>query len=284
MKNFIIKSNEIQLDIASLGAEIQSLTLNGEQRFWTGNADFWSGKAPIIFPVCGRMRNKSYFYEGVEYPMLPHGFAKISEFEVVKIADNEITLFLKYNQKTLETYPFKFEFYITYRLENNTLFVKQEVVNVGENLMFFSLGSHESYLLEGDIENYCLSFEKQENFHSVIVDKDGLVTNGIDNFGDNTNTLPLGYHLVKNDTAVFANVNSRRVDLLKKGEKFASLTFDAPHFLVWTKPNAPFVCLEPWFNLPDAFNSNKQIIQKPGMITLEKNKHFISEHSITYFK
>lgn len=284
MKNFIVKSNEIQLEVSKMGAEIQSLTLNGKQRFWTGNPEFWAGKAPVLFPVCGRMRTKKYFYEGKEYQMPAHGFAKISEFEPVEIKENQITFLLKWNDETLAIYPFKFEFYLTYKLENNNLKVIRKVVNCGENKMYFSLGSHESYLLEGNIEDYCLRFEKEENFHSIVVDGDALITDKIDNFGDNTNKLQLGYYLVKNDTAVFANLNSRKVDLLRNNEKYATLIYDAPNFLIWTRENAPFVCLEPWFNLPDTNLSNKILIEKPGMLTLEKEQSFISEYTITYYK
>lgn len=283
MQNYTIKNKEIQLTVSSLGAEIQSLIHNGKQRFWTGNPEFWAGKAPVLFPVCGRMRTKSYFYEGKEYQMPAHGFAKTSEFEPVEIKENEITFLLKWNEETLAIYPFKFEFYLTYKLENSTLKVTRKVLNRGENKMYFSLGSHESYLLEGNIEDYFLRFEKEEDFHSIVVDGDGLITDKFDNFGDNTNKLQLGYYLVKNDTAVFSNLNSRKVDLLRNKERYASLTYDAPNFLIWTKENAPFVCLEPWFNLPDTNLSNKVLIEKPGMLTLEKGKMFISEYSITYY-
>ena len=201
----------------------------------------------------------------------------------IEIKENEITFLLKWNEETLAIYPFKFEFYLTYKLENSTLKVTRKVLNRGENKMYFSLGSHESYLLEGNIEDYFLRFEKEEDFHSIVVDGDGLITDKFDNFGDNTNKLQVGYYLVKNNTAVFSNLNSRKVDLLRNNEKYASLTYDAPNFLIWTKENAPFVCLEPWFNLPDTNLSNKVLIEKPGMLTLEKGKTFISEYSITYY-
>ena len=83
---------------------------------------------------------------------------------------------------------------------------------------------------------------------------------------------------------MFANLNSRKVDLLRNNEKYATLIYDAPNFLIWTKENAPFVCLEPWFNLPDTNVSNKILIEKPGMLTLEKEQSFTSEYTITYYK
>ena len=171
-----------------------------------------------------------------------------------------------------------------------TQFIKDAVITDG----FHQRGDTLLFLLEEGIEEYpkklleenytsIYTFEKEEDFHSIVVDGDGLITDKFDNFGDNTNKLQVGYYLVKNDTAVFSNLNSRKVDLLRNNERYASLTYDAPNFLIWTKENAPFVCLEPWFNLPDTNLSNKVLIEKPGMLTLEKGKMFISEYSITYY-
>ena len=284
MKNHVIKNSKIEVEISTLGAEIQSLTFNGKQKFWTGNAAFWAGKAPVLFPICGRLKNGVYYYNGQEYKMPPHGFAKKSEFDVVSVKDDEITFLLKWNEQTLEVYPFKFEFFVTYSVVDSSLLVKVEVINCGDGDMYCSFGSHESYLLEGNIEDYCLKFERKENFHSFIVTPEVVICRDFDNFGDETDVLPLGYCLVKNDTAVFANLNSRKFDLIKNGENYATVNFDAPNLLIWTKPGAPFVCLEPWFNLPDYEDSNCLLVEKPGMIKIEKGKSFISEHKVTYHK
>ena len=61
------------------------------------------------------------------------------------------------------------------------LFVKAEAVNCGEGEMYCSFGSHESYLLEGNIEDYCLKFEKKENFHSNIVTPAVIICRDFDN-------------------------------------------------------------------------------------------------------
>ena len=127
MKNHVIKNSIIEVEISTLGAEIQSLTFNGKQKFWTGNAAFWAGKAPVLFPICGRLKNGVYYYNGKEYKMPPHGFAKKSEFDVVSVKDDEITFLLKWNEQTLEVYPFKFEFFVTYSVVDSSLLVKVEV-------------------------------------------------------------------------------------------------------------------------------------------------------------
>ena len=284
MKNYVIKNEILEVTISTLGAEIQSLTFNGKQKFWTGGEAFWTGKSPVLFPMCGRLKNGVYHYNGKDYEMPPHGFAKKSEFEVTSLKDNEITLLLKWNEETFAVFPFKFEFFITYRIEGSTLFVKAEAVNCGDEVMYCSFGSHESYLLEGNIEDYHLKFECKENFHSNIVTPQVIICRDFDNFGDETDTLPLGYYLVKHDTAVFPNLNSRKFDLMKNNESYATVTFDAPNMLIWTKPGAPFVCIEPWFNLPDYDDTNGLLVDKPGLVKVDAGKSFISEHKITYHK
>ena len=284
MENYIIKNEKIEVKISALGAEIQSLTFNGEQKFWAGDSTFWSGKSPILFPVCGRLKNCVYQYDGKNYEMMPHGFAKKSLFTLTSLKQEEATFLLRWSEETLKIYPFKFELYVTYRLEGSTLFVHYEIKNCGEDVMYCSIGSHESYFLNGDIEDYCLRFEKKENFHSYIVTPELVICRDFDNFGDDTDALPLGYHLVEHDTAIFPAVNSRRVDLIKNGENLATLNFDAPNLLIWTRPSAPFICLEPWFNLPDFDDANGLLIDKPGMIKIAPENTFISKHSITYHK
>ena len=47
MKNYVIKNSKLEVEISTFGAEIQSLKLNGKQKFWTGDEAFWSGKSPV---------------------------------------------------------------------------------------------------------------------------------------------------------------------------------------------------------------------------------------------
>ena len=49
------------------------------------------------------------------------------------------------------------------------------------------------------------------------------------------------------------------------------------HLLLWTKPNAPYICIEPWVALPDRVDSNQNIEQKPDVIKLAagESKSFI---------
>lgn len=43
---------------------------------------------------------------------------------------------------------------------------------------------------------------------------------------------------------------------------------DMPYLGVWTKPGAPFVCIEPWQGLADPEGYTGDLANKPGMVTL----------------
>ena len=49
-----LKSNELTAIISKKGAEIQSVkSKNGTEFMWCGDEKVWSGRAPILFPICG---------------------------------------------------------------------------------------------------------------------------------------------------------------------------------------------------------------------------------------
>jgi galactose mutarotase-like enzyme len=53
-----------------------------------------------------------------------------------------------------------------------------------------------------------------------------------------------------------------------------------PHLGIWTKENAPFICIEPWHGYSDLFNSSGDITEKEGIIMLEPGKQFSAGFSI----
>ena len=114
---YTIKNEYLTVDINSLGAELWSVkSADGCEYIWQGDPEFWSGRAPIMFPICGRLFEGKYTYLGKEYTMPNHGIARSSEFSLLKQTDNEITLSLVADDKTKESYPFDFIF-------NNFVFI-----------------------------------------------------------------------------------------------------------------------------------------------------------------
>jgi len=46
-------------------------------------------------------------------------------------------------------------------------------------------------------------------------------------------------------------------------------------------PNAPYVCIEPWFGINDIRGVDAELSQKKGILSLEPGKSFFCEYTIT---
>lgn len=283
MQIITIKNDYLQVSVSTLGAELQSVILNGKELIWQGDKNFWRGKAPILFPIAGALKDKQYYLNGVLYDMPFHGFARNNYFSVEQSDESSVTFKLSSTEETKKYYPFEFDFYVTYTIENNSLQTVYKVVNKCEKEMFFGIGSHESYNFYGTLSECELHFEKEEKFLSNIVTDGALILSECDDFGPPSSILKISKDLFIHDTAVFANVNSRMVTLKKNGKKIASVEFDAPNLLLWSKAGAPFICIEPWLNLPSFASADKDIKNKPGLIWLKGGQVYENRHSITYF-
>lgn len=73
------------------------------------------------------------------------GFARDLEFEPITKLNNFHSYVLKSNKYTMSRYPYEFELYNTYKLEDNELEFMYKVVNVGQNNMIFAIGSHPAF-------------------------------------------------------------------------------------------------------------------------------------------
>ena len=54
-----------------------------------------------------------------------------------------------------------------------------------------------------------------------------------------------------------------------RAAKRIRLSTDGMDFLgLWAKPGAPFVCIEPWHGIPDNVNTDGELANKEGIMTL----------------
>lgn len=279
-----IKNESLKVKISSFGAEIHSVVKDGKERVWQGDPDGWKDHQPVLFPVCGSLSEKKYIYDGVEYPMPSHGFARKSEFEVFSLSENQAVFLLKSDEKTKVFYPFDFEFYVSYTLDKNSIKTVYRAVNKGKNKMFCAVGAHDSFKFSQDLDDgHSLRFEKNERFLSEIVLNGGILSRECDDFGAGE-ILELKHSMFAHDTVVLKNVNSRSVEILENGEVIAKTVFDSPHILVWSSPKySPYVCVEPWSKYPDYAGASEKIEDKNELQWLNENEEFSSEHTVFYY-
>ncbi len=281
-----LKSDSLTVTISSFGAELQNVTTNEDTEFiWQGNKEIWSKRAPILFPVCGGLKENKFTYLGKEYKLCKHGFAQNLDFEIEKIAGSEAVFLLKSDEETLKVYPFEFEFRVIYRLEKNTLAVTYNVKNKTDGEMYFSVGAHEGYDCPDGLENYELVFEEDTNLDAYLLNGNTVSTNKV-KILENSNVLPLNGKLFERDALVFRDAASKRVVLRHKLSS-KSVCVDFPghdYLLLWTKPVGKYLCIEPWCGIDDSEDMSFDITKKEGINKLSRDEEFNAVHTITFSK
>lgn len=77
--------------------------------------------------------------------MPKHGFARHSEFAVVKQDSDMLIMRLSATDQTRAIYPFEFQLDVEFRIEKATLTVAATIANHGTEIMPASLGFHPAF-------------------------------------------------------------------------------------------------------------------------------------------
>lgn len=282
--NTTISNKTLSASIKHAGAELFSIIKNQNKEYmWNGNPDFWPKHSPILFPIVGSLKNDTYTFDDKEYHLSRHGFARDMEFHLIEKTESSATFSLSYNEETLQKYPFKFELQIIYKLEDNKLNIGYKVINKGETQLPFSIGAHPAFALPEDFSNYSIQFEKEEKLEYSLLE-DGLISNTTETLETLNNVVSLNYRLFENDALVFKTLESNSLTILENSKPYIKIDFeDFPNLGIWTKENAPFICIEPWFGYSDTLQKSGDLLKKEGIIALEGNKTFNTSFDIEIF-
>ena len=133
-----------------------------------------------------------------------------------------------------------------------------------------------------DVKKNYLEFEKEENAATTLLSANGLISDQTKPILKNTKTLPLTTDLFNNDALIFKDLKSRKVSLKShKSNQVLTVHFaDFSYLGIWAKPNAPFVCIEPWLGIADNENTDGDFLKKDGLICLPKGEIFEAKYSI----
>lgn len=279
-----LKNDVLQVMIDSKGAELQSvLAKDGHEYIWSGDPAVWDGRAPVLFPIVGGIIDDEYTYAGKTYPLAKHGFALHMEFAVEKAEATEAVFLLRATPETKLQYPFDFAFRVIFSLRQNQLSVRYRVDNPEDRTIYFSFGAHEAYACPGGISNYRLEFEKAEPLERLMVD--GNFLNGVTlPVLEEGNVLPMQDAFFEEDALIFADIASKQVHLVRD-DLHKNVTVTYPGFanlLIWTKPGAEYLCIEPWDGIPDALGADKALETKTGMVALTAGNSYELTHTIIF--
>lgn len=279
--NTTISNSILKASIKHSGAELFSLKDNQNKEFiWEGNPAFWGKHSPILFPIVGTLKNNTYKVNGKEYLLPRHGFARDMEFQLIYKTENSATFSLQSNEETLKKYPFEFELQLTYTLNQSTLDIEYKVINKCKSKMPFSIGAHPAIALPDNFEHYSFEFEKQEDLKYYLLEND-LISNKTENLETTNNLVPLNYKLFENDALVFKTLKSHSLTILENSKPYIKVDFENfPSLGIWTKEQAPFVCIEPWFGYSDTAENSGDLFEKEGILILDANQTFNSKFSL----
>ncbi|MBZ4040761.1 aldose 1-epimerase family protein [Flavobacterium hibisci] len=279
-----ISNKALKASIKHAGAELFSLTNNQNKEYmWNGDPNYWPKHSPILFPIVGSLKNETYTFNKKDYRLPRHGFARDMEFQLIEKTESSATFSLSYDEETLEKYPFKFELQIVYKLEGNKLNIAYKVINNESTQIPFSIGAHPAFALPENFSNYSIQFEKEEKLEYSLLE-DGLISNTNEILEISNNTVPLHYKLFENDALVFKTLESNSLTILENSKPYIKVDFkDFPSLGIWTKENAPFICIEPWFGYSDTLEKSGDLFKKEGILILEANQSFNTSFDIEIF-
>jgi len=276
----IIQNKYLRCEIEENGGQIHSLKrLDGNIEYmWQGDPQFWKYKNPTLFPIVGSTFDRHIRVLGQVLPMEQHGFARLNNFKCVDQQSDRVTMRLCDNDQTRAIYPFAFNLDITYRLWDEELYIDYRVENKSEEIMPFQFGLHPAFSLDYQPNSSTtdfkvifhpasdLTFNREERILSLVEEWD------------------LSEEMFKErGTWMFKDVNAPFVSLTD-GKNGVTVGISGYKWLCfWKKPNAPFLCIEPWHGHGDYEPVEVDLSQRDGTLVLHPHQHWITSYSIKPF-
>lgn len=277
----------IEYTVSNHGAELQSIRFEGREYLWQGDPAYWGRRAPILFPIVGKVAGDLLRVDGQSYPMKQHGFARDADFvpapEVVTAPVPEpvegpaVSRFVMAGDGSRGNYPFKYGLSVRYHVEGKRLYCAWAVENRDGRDLHFQIGAHPAFNLP--------DYDPSDPVHGYIEchDADGRLVDPVLRhylvdglrvpFDEPVRMLrqaqqPEDRPLTPSSGQLALTNDTFAADaFLIEGSQVASATLidksgrpvltvgcpQAQAFGLWapSKPGCPFVCLEPWCGITD---------------------------------
>lgn len=285
--HYTLSTGKIAVVIDDHGAQLSSIkNLSTDTEYlWAADPTYWNRHAPHLFPIVGKLKGDQYLYNNTSYTMSQHGFIRDQLFDCISEKDTSLSFVFHSNDETKSIYPFDFNFYVIYSLNESTVDVTYRVENLNDDKMFFSVGAHPGFLYTGELEDYIIEFESVESNESYRLTDDFMVSTQATEvpFEKDKKTIAITKELFNEGVYIFKHPKSNWVALknIKTGQA-VTLNFKGWKYLgIWSPPGAPFVCLEPWYGLADIEKASSDFTEKEGIEVLAGKATFECTHTMT---
>ncbi len=277
--NYILKNDQLTVTLRDLGAEMISVRRGDCEYVWQGDPAYWSGQAPLMFPICGRLFDQTYTYGGKAYKQTTHGFARSSLFRVASATDTEIVFVLESNDETRANYPFDFVLTVTYRLCGSSLTTTADIRNTGSEILPATFGGHPAFNVpldgNGSFSDYYLEFGEACSPDEIMMTPSCFLTGKRHAYPlTDGKILPLTHDLFAIDAIFMSRVADTVTLRSATAERSVTLHYpDMPYLGIWHAPrtDAPYVCIEPWCGLPAYDREIEDFAKKPDMFRICPN-------------
>jgi galactose mutarotase-like enzyme len=280
-------SGELSAQVDPLGAQLSVLRDQAQRDLlWNGDPSVWSGRAPLLFPIVGALAGGAYRVDSKTYHLPRHGFARHSTFQVVESSATSAVFRLKADDTSLQVYPFPFQLDVQFALEGATLSMTALIRNLGDRKMPASFGFHPAFrwpLPYGQPRpEHAIEFASDEPSPVRRLDAAGLLMPERFPTPVVGRRLALDDTLFQNDAIIFDDLRSRCITYGAADGPRIRLNFpDAPYLGVWSKPQANFVCIEPWHGVADPQGYSGNFSAKPGVFLVAPRASMAAKLAIT---
>jgi len=273
---YTIQNELLIVEISSCGAELKRLaSKDGIEYLCPEERRNWDGSAPVLFPNTGWVKDGFALVDGASYPYQQHGFAKQSEFSLLEQEGDRLTLELRWSEETLKYYPFRFVLQITYQLIDDQLEVANTVRNEGGTPLYYSIGFHPGFscpIVEGEQAEDCrFRFERPMTADRLTL-RDALAAETIPAYWDHLTELPVEEGMFDGGSFTMTEPTCRTVRMESRvSGRFVEVSLgDYPNLVLWAPKYQPIsnICIEPWFGIPDAEDTDHRVEKKAYTICL----------------
>ena len=280
----------LEIEVSEVGAELRSLrrVTSPHEYLWQGDAAFWDRRAPVLFPIVGKVWQNILHINGREYNLTQHGFLRDMTFECIVEEDRHLAFEVHSNAQSRELWPFDFSVRIDYTLLRNVLTVGWQVTNKSSDRMPFQIGAHPGFNYKGyredDSVHGFLSFDIEDKLESTAIAPGGYAAaETFDVALPSDGLLPLTNHTFDCDTIVDATARVRRVTLHDKNARpVVTVRHSMPITALWSPcgGKAPFMCIEPWHGCCDPEGFSDDVERKPHIEHVEPHQTWETKYEI----
>ena len=287
--NYTLKNDILTVTLCDHGAEMISVKRQDCEYIWQADPAYWTGRAPVLFPICGRFFETKYTHEGKTYEMGTHGFARSSDFEVVSLSNDSITFRLEANDRTRQSYPFEFQLTVSYTIAGDKINAHAEILNTGDKPLPATFGCHPGFnvpLDGGSFEDYYLEFANDCTPNELLFSTTCFNTGKKKAYPlVDGKKIPLRHSLFDIDGVFWDRICDTVTLKSNKSDRYVTYKYAGfPYLGIWHKPqsDAPYVCIEPWCGLPSYDGVVDDIMDKNDMYHILAGKAQCFDYELTF--